>query len=53
MQVNDAGIAGSIVDKDVLAASVLGMVSFECMIFFHSQKIRKRVSGLECNFDKE
>ena len=53
MQVNDAGIAGSIVDKDVLAASVLGMVSFESMIFFHCQKIRKRVIGLECNFDKE
>ena len=53
MQVNNAGIARSIVDKDVLAALVLGMVSFESMIFFHCQKIRKRVSGLECNFDKE
>ena len=41
MQVNNAGIAGSIVDGDALAASGLGKVSYESMIFFHCQKIRK------------
>ena len=34
MQVNNAGIAGAIVDGDALAASGLGKVSFVSMIFF-------------------
>ena len=52
MQVNNAGIAGSIVDKDVLAASVLGMVSSESMIFFHCQKIRKGWVDLDVTLRK-
>ncbi len=34
MQVNNAGIAGAIVDWDALAASGFGKVSFVSMIFF-------------------
>ena len=52
MQVNNAGIAGSIVDGDALAASGLGKVSYESMIFFHCQKIRKRWVDLDVTLRK-
>ena len=38
MQVNNAGIFGTILDGDALAASGLGKVSYESMIFFIAKK---------------
>ena len=52
MQVNNAGIAGSIVDGDALAALGLGKVSYESMIFFHCQKIRKGWVDLDVTLRK-
>ena len=52
MQVNNAGIAGSIIDGDALAASGLGKVSYESMIFFHCQKIRKGWVDLDVTLRK-
>ena len=52
MQVNNAGIAGSIIDGDALAASGFGKVSYESMIFFHCQKIRKGWVDLDATLRK-